>query len=186
LDDSRIVDMYLDRCEDAIAVTSEKYGSRIRSFSLGILREETTAEECENDTYLKAWNSIPPNEPRNYLYAYLLKIARRLSLDQCRNRSRLKRSAYISELTLEMEQCIPSPDDTECRVDEQLLRRAINDFLGSLSKNKRSIFMRRYWYMDSIDSISERFGMTQSNVKTTLFRIRSQFRTYLEKEGFDI
>jgi len=85
-----------------------------------------------------------------------------------------------------MEQCISSPDDTESYVDEQALRRAINDFLGSLNKQKRIIFVRRYWYMDSIESISRHFGMTQSNVKTTLFRIRSQFRTYLEKEGIEI
>jgi len=85
-----------------------------------------------------------------------------------------------------MEQCIPSPDDTERCMDEQALRRAINDFLGSLNKQKRIIFVRRYWYMDSIESISRHFGMTQSNVKTTLFRIRSQFRTYLEKEGIEI
>jgi len=185
VDDSRIVDMYLERCEDAIAVTAEKYGGRIRAFSLGIVGESQTAEECENDTYLKAWNSIPPNEPRDYLYAYLLRIARSLSLNCCRNRCRLKRCSRISELSTELEQCIPAPGDTESCADEQLLRRVINNFLGSLSRHKRLVFVRRYWYMDSIESISKRFGMTQSNVKTTLFRIRGQFRTYLEKEGFD-
>lgn len=186
MDDSRIVNLYLERCEDAIDLTAEKYGSRIRAFAFGIVKDEQTVEECENDTYLKAWNSIPPNEPRNYLYAFLLRIARNISLNYCRNRSRLKRSAHISELSSEMEQCIPSPDDTESYVDEQALRKAINDFICSLSKQKRIIFVRRYWYMDSIESISRHFGMTQSNAKTTLFRIRSQFRTYLEKEGFDI
>jgi len=185
LDDSRIVDLFLERCEDAINLTAEKYGSRIRAFAFGIVKDEQTAEECENDTYLKAWNSIPPNEPRSYLYAFLLRIARTLSLNHCRNRSRLKRSAHIIELSSEMEQCIPSPNDAESYVDEQALCRAINDFLGSLNKQKRIIFVRRYWYMDSIESISRHFGMTQSNVKTTLFRIRSQFRTYLEKEGID-
>ena len=98
MDDSRIVELYLSRDETAVAHTAEKFGSRLRALSYGIVRDHQTAEECENDTYLEAWNSIPPHEPRSYLYSFLLRITRHLSLNCCRNRSRLKRRAFLCEL----------------------------------------------------------------------------------------
>ena len=107
MDDSGIVELYLNRDEAAIARTSEKYGQRLRSFSLGIVQDLQTAEECENDTYVEAWSSIPPHAPRDYFYAFLARITRHLSLNRCRERSRLKRSALVSELSAELEQCIP-------------------------------------------------------------------------------
>nr|WP_300916777.1 hypothetical protein [uncultured Acetatifactor sp.] len=97
---------------------------------------------------------------------------------------RLKRSAFICELSAEMEQCIPAPDDVESRVDDMALREAINGFLGTLGQEKRNIFIRRYWYLDSIAHISQRFSLSESKVKTTLFRCRNQLRAYLEKEGY--
>ena len=97
---------------------------------------------------------------------------------------RLKRSAFICELSAEMEQCIPAPDDVESRVDDMALREAINGFLGTLGQEKRTIFIRRYWYLDSIAHISQRFSLSESKVKTTLFRCRNQLRAYLEKEGY--
>lgn len=99
LDDSRIVDLYLLRDETAIRQTTDKYGIRLRSLAYGIVEDRQTAEECENDTYMEAWNAIPPHEPRSYLYAFLARITRHISLNCCRNRSRLKRSAFISELS---------------------------------------------------------------------------------------
>lgn len=106
LDDNRIVDLYLSRDEAAISQTSEKYGSRLRNVAYGIVEDLHTAEECENDTYMEAWNSIPPHEPKSYLFAFLARITRHIALDFCKERSRLKRSAFISELSAEMEQCI--------------------------------------------------------------------------------
>ena len=97
---------------------------------------------------------------------------------------RLKRSAFICELSAEMEQCIPAPDDVESRVDDMARREAINGFLGTLGQEKRNIFIRRYWYLDSIAHISQRFSLSESKVKTTLFRCRNQLRAYLEKEGY--
>ena len=123
LDDNRIVDLYLSRDETAIAHTSEKYGSRLRNVAYGIVEDLHTAEECENDTYMEAWNSIPPHEPKSYLFAFLARITRHIALDFCKERSRLKRSAFISELSAEMEQCIPAPDDTERRIGGMVLRR---------------------------------------------------------------
>lgn len=186
LDDNRIVDLYLSRDEAAISQTSEKYGSRLRNVAYGIVEDLHTAEECENDTYMEAWNSIPPHEPKSYLFAFLARITRHIALDFCKERSCLKRSAFISELSAEMEQCIPAPDDTERRIDAMVLCEAINSFLATLSDEKRNIFMRRYWYMDSIAAISQRYGLSQSKVKSILFRSRNQLREYLGKEGYDL
>ena len=151
-----------------------------------IINDRQTAEECENDTYMEAWNAIPPHEPKSYLYAFLARITRHISLNCCRERSRLKRKAFICELSAEMEQCIPAPDDVECRIDDLAFGEAINGFLGMLDEEKRNIFIRRYWYLDSIAAISAYFACSESKVKTTLFRCRSQLREYLEKEGYTI
>ena len=186
LDDIRIVDLYLSRDEEAVSETSKKYGSRLRKIAYGIVRDMETAQECENDTYMEAWNSIPPHEPDNYLFAFLARITRHISLDFCKERSRLKRSALICELSAELEQCIPAPDDTECRIDAIVLCDAINRFLATLDEEKRNIFLRRYWYLDSIAAISRSFGLSQSKVKSILFRSRNKLREYLEKEGYEL
>jgi RNA polymerase sigma-70 factor (ECF subfamily) len=184
VDDSRIVDLYLQRDEEAIKLTAEKYGGRLRSLACGMTNDERVAEECENDTYLQAWNSIPPHEPRDYLYAFLARIIRHVALNRCRSDNRLKRSAYICELSEELEQCLPAPDDVERRMDNEALGRAINGFLAVLDAEKRNIFIRRYWYFDTVADISERFGVSESKVKTTLFRCRKRLSEYLKKEGF--
>lgn len=186
MDDDKIVELYLHRDETAIKQTSEKFGNRLRALAYGIINDRQAAEECENDTYMEAWISIPPHEPRTYLYAFLARITRHVSLNCCRERSRLKRSAFICELSTELEQCIPAPDDVECRIDNMALRDAINGFLSTLEEEKRNIFIRRYWYLDSISAISKRFVLSESKVKTTLFRCRSKLREYLYKEGYTI
>ena len=186
MDDNKIVELYLLRDETAVKQTSEKFGTRLRALAYGIVNDYETAEECENDTYMQAWNTIPPHEPRSYLYPFLARITRHISLNCCRDRSRLKRSAFICQLSAEMEECIPAPDDVECRMDDIAFGEVINGFLGKLDEEKRNIFIRRYWYMDSIAEISKRFGLSQSSVKTTLFRCRIRLREHLEKEGYTI
>lgn len=186
MNDSEIVDLYLSRDETATEETQKKYGSTLRSISQGLVRDIRTAEECENDTYMQAWMLIPPNEPRSYLFAFLARIVRHISLNRCRDDNRLKRRAFITELSDELEECLPSPDDTECRLEEKELTDVINRFLDTLTPEKRRIFVRRYWSGDSIAELAERYGMTQSNVKSTLFRIRAAFRSYLEKEGISL
>lgn len=186
LDDHRIVDLYWLRDEAAIEQTAEKYGSRLRALAYGIVNDRQTAEECENDTYVEAWNTIPPHEPRGYLYAFLARITRHISLNCCRDRSRLKRNAWLCEFSAELEQCIPAPDDVACRVDDMTLRETLDRFLRMLSEEKRNIFVRRYWYLDSIADISERFSLSESKVKMTLSRCRRQLRAYLEKEGYTL
>ena len=186
MDDNQIVELYLQRDETAIKHSAEKYGIRLRTIANRIVKDQQTAEECENDTYLEAWNTIPPHEPGNYLFAFLARITRHLSLNRCRDRSRLKRSAFICELSEEMEQCIPAPDDTECRIDEIVLNEAINDFLSDLNEEKRNVFLRRYWYLDSITDISKRFALSESKVTSMLFRCRKQLREHLIKEGYTL
>lgn len=186
MEDEKIVELYLSRDETAVEKTSEKYGSRLRALAFGIVDDLPTAEECENDTYLQAWTSIPPHEPRSYFYAFLARITRHISLNRCRERSSLKRSALLCELSEEMEQCIPAPDDMQCRIDNMLLTETIDAFLGTLSTQKRNVFLRRYWYLDSIAAISQRFALSESKVKTMLFRSRKQLRKHLEKEGYTL
>ena len=186
MDDEKIVELYLKRNEEAISRTSEKFGKRLQKLSFGITEDFETAEECENDTYLEAWNRIPPHEPKSYLYAFLARISRHLSINRCRERERLKRKAFLCELSAEMEECIPSPDDMDCKIDDMVFAESINGFLRNLSEEKRNIFIRRYWYLDSVFEISKQFSLSESNVKTTLFRLRKNLKEYLEKEGFEI
>ena len=186
MDDAKIIDLYLQRDEAAIEETSARYGSRLRSLAYGIVEDFQTAQECENDTYLQAWNSIPPHKPRDYFYSFLARITRHISLNCCRDRSRLKRSAYICQLSSEMEACIPTPDDAACRIERAELARAINGFLATLDDAKRNVFVRRYWFLDTIPAISKRYGYSESKVKSMLLRSRNQLRTYLMKEGYDL
>lgn len=186
MEDNRIVELFMNRDENAVAETAAKYGSRLKSISCGITEDIQTAEECENDTYVEAWNTIPPQNPVDYLYAYLARIIRCISIDVCRTRNRLKRSGMIAELTAEMEECIPAPDDTACKVEYKELGEAISRYLNSLSEEKQIIFIRRYWYLDSVDSISRRMGVGKSKVKMTLLRCRNGLKEYLAKEGYDL
>ncbi len=186
MEDCRIVDLYLERNEEAIKETSSKYGARLRRLSYGITEDHQESEECENSTYLQAWNLIPPNDPRSYLYAFLAKITRHLSLNVIREKKALKRNAQVLELSLELEQCIPAPDDSESRIDSIVFSEMINGFLSGLDLEKRSIFVLRYWHLKSISDISKSLDISQSKVKTTLYRLRESLRQYIEREGYTL
>ena len=180
--DADIVNMFLERNEDAINEASERYGSRIRSIAYRITRNIQTSEECENDTYLEAWNRIPPSEPRTYLMTFLSRIARTISINRCVSDHRLKRFAYIEELSSEMEQCIASSSSVEKELDAKLLIEAISAFLKKQPKEKRVIFMRRYYYLEKTAAIAKCFGYKDSSIRSILFRLRNELREYLEKE----
>ena len=186
MEDDKIVELYLNRDENAIRASSEKYGARLRALSLGITSDVQTSEECENDTYLQAWKLIPPNEPRTYLYAFLARIARHLSIDRCRERASLKRAGSLTELSEELETVLPSPDDPENAVAEEELGKAISDYLRTIPQEKRVLFVRRYFYLDSIAEISKRCAVTESKVKSSLFRTRNDLRKYLIREGYTL
>ncbi len=184
MEDRAIVALYWKRDEDAIAETAAKYGARLRSISRGIVEDAPTAEECENDTYLEAWRRIPPHDPSEYLFAFLTRIVRNLSVDACRRQNRLKRRADVVSLSAEMEECIPAPDDTAARMEAIGLGEAVGRYLGTLTAEKRIVFVRRYWYLDPIPAIAERMNMGQSKVKMMLSRMRRGLREYLRKEGY--
>lgn len=186
MEDEKIIALYFERDETAIRHTCEKYGRRLRTLSYGIVGDMQTAEECENDTYVEAWKAIPPHEPKDYFYEFLARMTRHLSLNCCRSRSRLKRKAFLCELSAELEQCIPASDDWERRIDDMVFGEVLNSFLASLSEEKRGLFLRRYWYLDSIAEIAKRFGFSESKVKTALCRIRRQLKQELEKEGISL
>lgn len=184
MEDKDIVELYLHRDQEALRQTADKYGDRLRALAMHMVEDRETAEECENDAYYSAWRSIPPHEPRDYLYPFLARLVRHIALNRCRERRQRKRSALVVTLSEELEECLPAPDDTECRVEAGELARAINGFLGSLPVEKRTVFLRRYWYLDSVAEIASRCGMSQGRVKTMLYRLRGQLKDDLTKEGF--
>ena len=182
--DGEIVEKFLARDEDALRHTSEKYGGRLHSLAYGILEDMPEAEECVNDTYLAAWNSIPPHAPRDYLFAYLARITRHLSLDRCRMRTREKRSARVEALTAELIDCIPAPERTEERLEAEALGETISAWLRTLPAEKRILFLRRYWYCDGVSSLAKGMGWGESRVKTALHRLRKELQEHLKKEGY--
>lgn len=183
MDDSSIVDLFLDRDESAIRHTSSKYGARLRFISYGITSSHETSEECENDTYMEAWKRIPPHEPRTYLMPFLTRIVRAISLNRCTADNRLKRKAYISELTSEMQECLPSSASAEKELEGRLLAEAISRFLHEQTEEKQTIFMRRYFYLETAASLAKRYGYKESKVRMMLMRMRQDLSEYLTKEG---
>lgn len=186
MEDQKIVELYFKRDENAIRQTQRKFGKRIINISKNITGSAFTAEEVENDTYLRAWENIPPTDPAAYLFAFLARIARNLSISVCRERSALKRNAVLVELSDEMAECLPSGCSVEQDTEANMVMELINEFLFSKSEDKRNIFMRRYWYLDSVSDIAKRFGLSESNVKTTLYRLRNELREYLSEQGIAV
>ncbi|MBQ5414861.1 MAG: RNA polymerase sigma factor, partial [Firmicutes bacterium] len=163
-DDSGIVELFLERNEQALVFADRKYGASLRKIALAVLGDESDAQECENDAYLKAWNSIPPNEPRTWLLPYLSKLVRETAIDHLRKEQAKKRAAQFTELTQEIESSLPSLNDVETEVDGALLSAAISAFLRQQPLQKRNIFLRRYWYMDSVADIAKRYSVSEGKV----------------------
>ena len=184
MEDGKILDLYFQRDEEAIRQTEAAHGHKLYTLAYGILNLREDAEESVSDTYLKAWESIPPTRP-TYFYAYLAKICRFICFGKLDWKNAAKRKAEIVELTAEMELCIPELS-REWPLEAQELGRLLNEFLGTLNEESRRIFMRRYWYADSVAQIAQRFGLGESKVKTRLFRARNQLRSFLEKEGYTL
>ena len=183
VDDDRIVDLYWERSESAIDESSKKYSRYCHSIAYGILHNNEDSEECVNDTYLRAWNAMPPKRP-NCLATFLGKITRNLSLDKYRGYTASKRGHGQVEVALsELEEVVPSSGSVEDEIIGSELAETLNVFLESLPKQKRIIFVRRYWYLISIKSIADDLGESESQVKSSLFRTRNELKLYLEAEG---
>ena len=183
MDDKQILDLYWARSESAISETTKKYGKYCHFIAYNILRNAEDSEECVSETWLKAWNSIPPHRPER-LSAFLGKITRNLSLSRYQHCTARKRGRGQTVLALEeLQDCIPAADSVEQIVDGLVLTDILNRFLASLKSETRKILMQRYWYLCSVREIAADLHVSESKVKMTLFRTRNELRTLLEKEG---
>ena len=184
MEDERIVELYWERNGSAITETAEKYGKYLHSISYQILHNAEDAEECVNDTYNDAWQSMPPHRP-SVLSTFLGKITRRISIDLWRKYSAEKRGGGTASLVLdELEDCVSGSEDVVTEVERLELQKKLNDFLLSLSKLERQVFMCRYWYMDTISDIAKHFACSESKIKSMLYRTRKKLGTMLKKEGY--
>lgn len=186
MQDEGIVALYWQRDEAAIQETEKKYGRYLTKIAWNILADMEDSRESVNDTYLKAWNSMPPNRP-SLLPSYLAMITRRVSIDIFRRRYREKRRASEYALSLsELEDSLVGSDSTEAEVDVKLLAEAIERFLRGLSPDTRNAFIGRYYFLDPIKTVAGYRGMSESKAKSLLFRTRSSLREYLREEGFEL
>ena len=184
VEDKNIVDLYWNRKDSAIVETSEKYGSYLFKISFNILYSKEDSEECVNDTYLKAWNSIPPNRPK-LLKAFLGKITRNLSIDLYRKNRTKGRSGEVEIAIEELEGVIPSSEDIFKTLDEKYLVEKINEFLERINRQDRKIFLLRYFYLHSSKDIEKLTDIKVSTINTILYRTRNKLRKHLEKEGIN-
>lgn len=182
MEDAQILALYFARDESAISHTDAKYGTRLLGLAQNITGNAEDARECVNDTYLDAWNRIPPHRPGS-LFGYLAKILRHKSLDLLDRLRAGKRSATVVELSQELEMCIPAPGGTESRMEREELRRVLRSFVAGLDERNQYIFVRRYFYMDRIVTIADSLKTTEGSVRTALHRSRNKLRQLLEKEG---
>lgn len=184
MEDVKIIDLYFARNEDAICQTDAAYGRKLFCLAERILHNEQDSEESVSDTYMKTWETIPPHRP-TYFYAYLAKLCRFFALGKLDWKNAAKRKAEVVSLTEEMEQCIPD-QRREAEAAGKEIGRAMDAFLENLSQESRVIFMRRYWFCDTVAEIAERYGISESKVKMRLLRTRNQLAEFLRKEGIAV
>ena len=183
MDDGQIVSLFLARDERAIAEAAQRHGGLCRALAMRLLGDTQDAEECVSDALLAAWNSIPPQKPEK-LSAYLARLTRNLALKKRRDASRLKRGGGEATLAFEeLDECLPSRENVEQRIEQRELTAAIERFLRLLPEDQGRVFLGRYWYFESVAELSERFGIGEGRVKSMLFRTRKKLKSHLEKEG---
>lgn len=183
MNDSQIVDLYWQRNERAIAETADRYGSYCYKIAYNILADSEDSEECVNDTWHGAWNSMPENRPP-VLAPYLAKMTRWLSLKRLRERNALKRSGNeISTALEELSEALDSGEDVQKQLELNELCKAIDSFLDGIDEQMRNVFIARYWFLLPVNQIAKRFNFSESKVKTMLMRTRIRLKTYLEEEG---
>ena len=181
MEDGKIVELYWAREESALAETDKKYGKYCKSIARAILYSDGDAEECFNDTLLKAWDAMPPSRP-TFLKAFLGKITRHLALDRYDYDRAQKRNSAATVVMDEIGSALPETEG-ESPADALALKEAINSFLAALPSRTRIVFMRRYWYFCSVREIADGMGMSEGSVKIMLFRARERFKSHLEKKG---
>lgn len=184
MDDEKIIELFFARNEEAIRQTDAAYGKRLFRLADRIVRNEQDAEESVNDTYLHTWQSIPPTKPVHF-FAYIARLCRNISINRLDWNNASKRNAEVVCLTEEMEACIPDPV-RERELEAKELGRLLDAFLRMQSEENQVIFLRRYWFVDTIAEIAARMGMSESAVQMRLSRTKARLCTYLEKEGIRV
>lgn len=186
MEDTQIVEMYWERNESAIAETQTKYGTYLRRVAYNILANDEDCGECVNDTYFKAWESIPPNRPAK-LSAYLAAITRNLAISLFRSKNTASRAGSQYALSLdELSECVSGDDTVEGAAESGMISKSISNYLRTLPQEARVIFVCRYFYNDSITDIAGYFGASESKIKSSLFRTRKGLKEHLTKDGIDI
>ncbi|MBR0484353.1 MAG: sigma-70 family RNA polymerase sigma factor [Oscillospiraceae bacterium] len=184
MDDAQIIDLYFARSQNAVRETEKIYGAYCFSIADNILHNRQDVEECVSDTWLRAWNSIPPQKPSR-LKLFLGKITRNLAFDRYRQKNADKRgNGECSAVLDELAECVASSDDVEKSFDAKILRQSLNRFLKSLPQRERQIFLKRYFYAESVKSIAGEFQITANHCTVILKRVRKKLQAYLEQEGF--
>ena len=184
MNDLEIIELYFERNEKAIKETDTKSGRLCRRIAKNILQDEQDTEECVNEAYLGVWNAIPPTRPNNFT-SFVCKITRNLSLKRLEARTRQKRSATAIVSLDELAGILPD-EKIATGVSDGDIAKAISDFLRKENEDVRNVFMRKYYFFDSIGDIAQRFGFTESKVKSMLFHTRNKLRDYLIKEGVEL
>lgn len=182
MEDKEIIELFFQRSENAISELQAKYGAISNKTAYNILGNEQDAEECVNDSYLAVWNAVPPKNP-SPLLAFLLKIVRNISINRYTYKSRQKRNQQYWECVDELDYCLASNETVETQIEARELTNHIELFLDSLSKTNRLIFIRRYWYVDSYETLSKITGLRESTLRTRLFRMRKDLMIFLQKRG---
>ncbi len=185
MEDMEIIALYEERSAFAIAKTSEKYGSYLMKICMNILNIKQDSEECVNDTYLATWNKIPPDKPIKFL-PYIGRIAKNIALNRYDYLTADKRNTHYNTALDELSDIISGTNNTEDSFVEKELSASISVFLRNSDEKSRNIFIRRYWYNDSIGDVAKMFGISESSTKVTLHRTRKKLKTYLEREGYTI
>ncbi len=185
MEDTRIIELFFQRDETALRETASKYGSRLSVIARSITENEQDAEECVNDTYLEAWQSIPPARPV-HLFAFLAKIIRHNALSVCEKRHAQKRTGITVELTQELSECLPDTCDFAKMDDSTHIREVLGRFLKAQESEARRLFLRRYFYAVPIAQLAKETGLSESAITARLYRLREKLRVCLEKEGIGL
>lgn len=184
MDDLMIIELYFERDEQAIKETDAKYGKLCYSVANNILSNNEDSEECVNDTYLSVWNKIPPTRPNNFM-AFICKIVRNLSMKKLDFNLALKRTQNITVSFSELEEILPDTRTApDCEYEE--LGKLISNFLRQEKEEARNVFIRKYYFFDSISDIAAQYSFTESKVKNMLYHSRNKLREYLKKEGIEV
>ena len=186
MDDRRIVELFLERSEEAILETDIKYGRYCHKIAFNVLGNDEDSEECVNDAYMRAWGSIPPNEPDS-MASYIGRITRNLALDKLRQKQSDKRgNGEVPVVLDELAECVSGHDELERRQDSAEIAAAIDSFLDELNSVERGVFMRRYWMMEPIADVANRYDISVSKTTTVLFRLRNRLKKHFMKEGIPL